>query len=179
MKLWVVNKLKTIKLTVGELPPENFTGIVEWENENKEYYKNGKFHREDGPVVEWNNGYKEWFITGKLHREDGPAIIFPNGDEYWYREGNQHRINGPAVKYSNGSCYNWIIDSWIYCPHILNWYFGTALYLGKEKGKYDLVWLKFLTERGIEEFPIIPGMEQDLRFKEVFDKFLDPQKEMK
>jgi len=30
-------------------------------------------HREDGPAVEWYNGSKEWYKNAKLHREDGPA----------------------------------------------------------------------------------------------------------
>jgi hypothetical protein len=44
------------------------------------------------------------------------------------------------------------------------------LLLGKEKGQYDLEWLRFLTENGIEEFPILFGMKEDEEFKEVFNK---------
>ena len=40
----------------------------------KEWFLNGKRHREDGPAVEYANGYKSWYINGELHREDGPAI---------------------------------------------------------------------------------------------------------
>ena len=25
------------------------------------------------------DGYKEWFLNGKLHREDGPAIEYASG----------------------------------------------------------------------------------------------------
>jgi hypothetical protein len=43
-------------------------------NGTKEWYLNGKLHREDGPAVEYSDGTKYWYLNGKLHREDGPAI---------------------------------------------------------------------------------------------------------
>ena len=36
----------------------------------KEWYLNGKLHREDGPAVEWVNGYKEWRLDGLKYTED-------------------------------------------------------------------------------------------------------------
>ena len=60
-------------------------------NENKEWYLNGKLHREDGPAVEYTNGDNYWYLNGKLHREDGPAVEYINGYKEWY-------LNG--VKYS-------------------------------------------------------------------------------
>ena len=51
---------------------------------NKEWFLNGKRHREDGPAVESAYGHKEWHLNGKCHREDGPAIELSNGDKYWY-----------------------------------------------------------------------------------------------
>ena len=32
-------------------------------------------------VKVFNDGDKEWFFNGKLHREDGPAIEYFNGDK--------------------------------------------------------------------------------------------------
>jgi hypothetical protein len=32
----------------------------------------------------YTNGTKDWFLNGKLHREDGPAIEWSNGDKFWY-----------------------------------------------------------------------------------------------
>ena len=153
------------------MPPGNFTGVIIWGGKDKEWYKNGVFHREDGPAVEWATGYKEWFINGKLHRIDGPAIIFPHGDEYWYYKGVQHRIDGPAMIRGDKIRRYWIIDSHTYYPHILKYLFDCFLYLGKEKLKYDLEWLKFMTETGFEYFPIIPGMEEDKKFQVIFKKF--------
>jgi hypothetical protein len=39
----------------------------------KQWWLNGKYHREDGPAIEHANGDKEWYLNGKRHREDGPA----------------------------------------------------------------------------------------------------------
>jgi hypothetical protein len=74
-----------------------------FKNGGKEWFLNGKRHREDGPAVEYADGYnKEWWINGKRHREDGPAIDYANGHKEWYIEGVPHREDGPAVEYANG-----------------------------------------------------------------------------
>ena len=49
-----------------------------------------------------DNGYKEWYLNGKWHREDGPAIENANGSKYWYLNGKRHRENGPAVDLASG-----------------------------------------------------------------------------
>lgn len=56
---------------------------------SKEWYFNGKRHREDGPAVNYANGYKEWYFNGKLHRKDGPAIEFLDGSKSWYLNGKK------------------------------------------------------------------------------------------
>ena len=61
-----------------------------FDNGNKFWYLNGKFHREDGPAIEWANGDKVWYINGKLHREDGPAIEWADGDKHWYLNGTKY-----------------------------------------------------------------------------------------
>ena len=53
-------------------------------NGTKEWYLNGKRHREDGPAYEGTNGDKAWFLNGKRHREDGPACEDTNGTKEWY-----------------------------------------------------------------------------------------------
>jgi len=72
------------------------------ENGNKEWYLNGKFHREDGPAVEKSDGYKAWYLNDRLHREDGPAVEKSNGYKAWYLNGKKHREDGPAVEYRIG-----------------------------------------------------------------------------
>ena len=53
-------------------------------NGNKEWYLNGKLHREDGPAIENTNGNKYWYLNGKRHREDGPVVERANGTKEWY-----------------------------------------------------------------------------------------------
>ncbi len=55
------------------------------------WYKNGKYHREDGPALEWQYGkHKEWYVDGVLHREDGPAIEQLAGNNEWWIHGVQY-----------------------------------------------------------------------------------------
>ena len=98
-------------------------------NGSKDWYLNGKLHREDGPAVEWANGTKEWRLNGKRHREDGPASEWANGNKVWWLNGELHREDGPACEYADGSKEWWlnnkevdpetIVDLWlaknIYC----------------------------------------------------------------
>jgi len=98
-------------------------------NGHKDWYLNGKLHREDGPAVEWANGTKEWRLNGKRHREDGPASEWANGNKVWWLNGELHREDGPACEYADGSKEWWlnnkevdpetIVDLWlaknIYC----------------------------------------------------------------
>ena len=74
----------------------------------KYWYRNGILHRENGPAIEWANGTKEWYQNGLFHREGGPAIIIYNreitGLSYmaWYKYGTPHREDGPAIIYKDG-----------------------------------------------------------------------------
>lgn len=36
--------------------------------------------------IEWANGDKQWWRHGELHREDGPAIVYADGKKEWYLE---------------------------------------------------------------------------------------------
>jgi hypothetical protein len=81
--------------------PKDFTGICKAGNKTY-HYKEGEFHREDGPAIEHDNGNKEWFINGKYHREDGPACEWADGYKSWYQNGKRHRLDGPAMEWSNG-----------------------------------------------------------------------------
>ena len=40
-------------------------------------------------MVEWVNGYKSWYKDGELHRLDGPAYEGADGTKYWYKDGKQ------------------------------------------------------------------------------------------
>ena len=60
-----------------------------YDNGSKEWYLNGKSHREDGPAVEYANGSKYWYLNDKLHREDGPACEYASGDKFWFLNGKE------------------------------------------------------------------------------------------
>ncbi len=123
--------MKHLKLKDNEKIPKHFTGIVEWASGLKEWFKKGKHHRLDGPAIEWVNGDKQWLKEGKTHRVDGPAIELSGGYKEWW-------IDNKSIKKE--------ID------------ISNKIFLGKENGKYKIEWLKFLTETGIEEYPLVPGM---------------------
>ena len=76
----------------------------------KEWYLNGKYHREDGPAREYANGDKVWYLNGKCHREDGPAVEYANGDKMWFLNGKRHREDGPAIEWANGGKLWWLND---------------------------------------------------------------------
>jgi hypothetical protein len=73
-----------------------------YDSGNKEWFLNGKLHREDGPAREYADGGKYWYLNGKLHRKDGPAAERVNGDKLWYLNDRPHREDGPAREYASG-----------------------------------------------------------------------------
>ena len=73
------------------------------DNGDKEWFLNGKLHREDGPAIEYTNGDKLWFLNGERHREDGPAIERVNCYKSWFLNGKLHREDGPAIEWGNGN----------------------------------------------------------------------------
>jgi len=77
--------------------------VHEYSDGTKEWYLNGKLHREDGPAVEYWGGTKEWYLNDQRHREDGPAVEYWDGHKEWYLNDQRHREDGPAVEYSDGT----------------------------------------------------------------------------
>lgn len=49
--------------------PNNFTGIIEYYNGDKEWHINGKCHRLDGPAVEYSTGCS-YYINNKQVSEE-------------------------------------------------------------------------------------------------------------
>ena len=82
---------------------------------NKRWYKEGEFHRTDGPAIECVNGDKFWYKEGNLHREGGPAIEYTDGRKDWCKEGKLHRTDGPAIEYINGTKAYYYLDKKINC----------------------------------------------------------------
>ncbi len=52
----------------------NNVEIVEYSDGSKEWYKDGKLHREDGPACEYTNGIKEYWINGEIQKVEWPEI---------------------------------------------------------------------------------------------------------
>jgi len=95
----------------------NFTGVLKlpigkswnYSGYKELHYKNGDYHRLNGPAIELYDGTKEWYKEGQRHRTDGPAIERTNGRKEWWAEGNRHRLDGPAIEWSNGGK-EWYIE---------------------------------------------------------------------
>ncbi len=54
--------MKTIKVKNWREIPNDYTGIIESISGDFYWFKNGKWHREDGPAKIWSNGYKFWYL---------------------------------------------------------------------------------------------------------------------
>jgi hypothetical protein len=81
----------------------HFTGIETCGDGTRKWYRNGQYHREDGPAIEWADGGKWWYRNGPCHRDDGPAVEYADGTKAWYRNGLCHRDDGPAFEWVSGS----------------------------------------------------------------------------
>lgn len=125
----------------------------------------------EGSAFGWGIIY---FEDGFCHRENGPAVLWQDGLEEWWREGKQHRTDGPAIKWENernDKMEEWWIEGNNYIPIFLTKIIeNRGVFLDSEKGKYDLEWLRFFTEEGIKEFPIVSGMDKDKKFQVIFKK---------
>ena len=74
---------------LDNIPPsynkyEKITGFILFFDGNKQWYKDGILHREDGPAFECHNGSKVWYVNGKRHKLDGPAIEWHDGAKVWF-----------------------------------------------------------------------------------------------
>lgn len=85
----------------------NYT--IEYED-RKEWYKNDKLHRINGPAIHYKNGFKKWYINGILYKECGPKIIKHN--KKWY-------INGKLLEYELS-----IVPKASQCSYCLNFIVG-------------------------------------------------------
>jgi len=83
---------------------------IENANGDKQWYLNGKLHREDGPAVEWTSGSKSWYLNGEKHREDGPAIEKANGHKRWYLNGKKLTEDEFNKRTKSSSCDGKIVE---------------------------------------------------------------------
>jgi len=91
---------------------------------NKSWYKNGKYHRIDGPAYEFANGDKYWYLNGKCHRIDGPAVEFADGSKYWFLNGiecTEAEFKKKIAKNSKGSCEGKIVEIENFYEYDVEW----------------------------------------------------------
>jgi len=48
---------------------------------------------DDKPAIEHSDGTKEWYKEGKLHRLNGPAVEWDSTFKWWYYEGEEIECN--------------------------------------------------------------------------------------
>ena len=70
--------MNTIKLETWNNVPHGYTGIIEWENGNKSWYKNGDFHREDGPAYIRKDGVTFWDLDGRAIWDSSQTLDLTN-----------------------------------------------------------------------------------------------------
>jgi hypothetical protein len=98
----VTNQMTILQLLTPEDLKKSMPNRIIRKNGTKEWYKEGKLHREGGPAIECPHIGKWWYRKGQLYREDGPAIEYPDGRKEWYMEGQLHCENGPAIERIDG-----------------------------------------------------------------------------
>ena len=57
--------MNIIKLKDLDDIPEYYTGIIEWEDGELSWLKDGNRHREDGPARIHGDDFKSWWLDGK------------------------------------------------------------------------------------------------------------------
>ena len=76
-----------------------------YDSGNKQWFLNGKLHREDGPAIERPDGYKAWFLNDVRYTEEeyysklNPAKVKVDdiGTKAWEPNGKMHKDEGPAI----------------------------------------------------------------------------------
>src|SRR5579871_2054192 len=106
----VTNQLKLVKLYNPEEWKEMCTLVVNYNGNQKQYYK-GRFHsNDDQPAIVRANGKREWWQNGKQHRNNNhPAVIHADGTKEWWQNGKHHRDNDqPAIIHNDGTQEWWL-----------------------------------------------------------------------
>jgi len=67
-------------------------GHQEWWIDNNQYSKEefDAIHNKYTGHIKFANGTQKWFKNGQWHREDGPAEIWVTGERFWWLNGLQY-----------------------------------------------------------------------------------------
>ena len=61
-------------------------------------------------VKVYDNGDKEWYLDGKRHREDGPAIEWADGNKWWYLNGEEVTEEEIMKRTSKATCSGKVVE---------------------------------------------------------------------
>jgi hypothetical protein len=106
--------VKIIEVKERDDIPKDFTGIAEYLDGSKQWFKDGKLHRINGPAALDKGGTIFWYQNGKRHRINGPAVEWASESKSWYQNGKLHRTDGPAYEHYDGSVEYYINDEQTY-----------------------------------------------------------------
>jgi len=57
--------MNTIKIKYGNKIPDDYTGIVEFEDGENQWRRKGCLHREDGPAIIASDGTRRWYLDNE------------------------------------------------------------------------------------------------------------------
>jgi hypothetical protein len=66
-----------MKLRKREIVLSGYTGCIKHDDGTKEWYQEGKYHKEDGPAIEYASGSKFWFIEDKIIKTQHGVSLTP------------------------------------------------------------------------------------------------------
>lgn len=78
---YIHKEYNNFKSTPNSLSPVSKCMIYK---NRKEWYKNGKLHRDNKPAIEYTNGCKKWYKNGILYKEYGPYMIYDKFKKKWF-----------------------------------------------------------------------------------------------
>jgi len=104
--------------------------IIEYNN-RKEWYKNGKLHRLNGPAIEYKNGFKKWYRNGILYQECGPKMIYNKHHKKWFinRELLEYNLSSVPKNSQCSYCLNVILNTFCFKTRNENYFHEKCLCL--------------------------------------------------
>jgi len=63
--------MKSITVEYWYEIPKNYTGCVKYTSGEQYWYKDGQYHREDGPAIIYPDGNQYWMLNDKHYSKEG------------------------------------------------------------------------------------------------------------
>jgi hypothetical protein len=144
------NIIQSKSLLLDDIP-DDFTGIVESSNGDKQWLVNGLPHRVEGPAIEYANGTKNWFLNGEFLDEEEWKIKRLELARHYENYGAE---TGPTLKIKN---YFDVPKNFIGSAISLNdrrrlWFLNGEFYWSESDWKRDV--LKMKNESANNDVPL-------------------------